>query len=156
MGARYHTFDEASAGRIGDAVRWVEEFILEEGVDLDNGTDDGATLGNIEDQGETSNQNTFALLVNIAEWDVGTTQTFTNSYDVTRQVTNTTTDAEGNQVTETTEETETITETITASNPFADAAGGKGVIVNCGVGGWVLVAATCKEDADEEDSNGRA
>ena len=142
--ARFHGFDAGSVARIGDAVRWVEEFTSEDGIDIGEGADDGATLEDIENQTDTSGGGNFAKLVSIGDWDAGTTQSFTDSYEVTT----TTTDDEGNETTT----TETVTESITASNPFGNAAAGTGVIINCGADGWVLIAATCKEDDEDEES----
>lgn len=124
--ARLHTFDAGSVKRIGNAVRWVEEYVEENGIDLNAGAE-STEVTDIENQGEGAGGNNFARLVSIGEWAAGSSQTFT------------VTDDEGNS------------ETVTATNPFADAGAGSGVIINCGPDGWVLIAATCKED-DEETS----
>lgn len=124
--ARLHTFDAGSVKRIGNAVRWVEEYVEENGIDLNAGAE-STEVTDIENQGEGVGGNNFARLVSIGEWAAGSSQTFT------------VTDDEGNS------------ETVTATNPFADAGAGSGVIINCGADGWVLIAATCKED-DEEQS----
>ncbi|MBL6910620.1 MAG: hypothetical protein ISR34_09380 [Pirellulales bacterium] len=122
--AKLHTFDAGSVKRIGNAVRWVEEYVAEDGIDLNAGAE-STEVTDIENQGEGVGGNNFARLVSISDWSQGSSKTFTL------------TDTEGNS------------ETITASNPFADAGAGSGVIVNCGDAGWVLVAATCKEDDDD-------
>jgi len=121
--AKLHTFDAGSVKRIGSAVRWVEEYVAQDGIDLNKGVET-TEVTDIENQGEGVGGSNFARLVSISNWSQGSTQSFT------------VTDAAGN------------TESVTASNPFADAAAGSGVIVNCGAAGWVLVAATCKDDDD--------
>lgn len=126
--AKLHTFDAGSVSRIAKTVRWVEEFTSEDGIDLNAGSE-GSELTDIENLGEGAGGNNFARLVSISDWPQGSTKTFS------------TTDDDGNS------------ESVTASNPFADAVAGSGVIVNCGADGWVLVAATCKEDEADEDTS---
>ena len=127
--ANLHAFDGASVKRIGSAVRWVEEFTNEDGVDLNEGVNAETDLEDIENQGEDGGAGNFARLVSIGDWAKGSTKSFT------------TTDADGNS------------QTVTASNPFADAGAGSGVIVNCGASGWVLVAATCKDEDEDDDTS---
>jgi len=119
--AKLHTFDAGSVSRIAKTVRWVEEFTSEDGIDLNAGSE-STELTDIENLGEGAGGNNFARLVSISDWPQGTTKSFSA------------TDADGNS------------QSVSASNPFADAAAGSGVIVNCGASGWVLVAATCKDE----------
>lgn len=118
--AKLHTFDAGSVSRIAKAVRWVEEFTSEDGIDLNAGSE-STELTDIENLAEGA----FAQLVSISDWPQGSTKSFS------------TTDGDGNSA------------SVTASNPFGNAAAGTGVIINCGADGWVLIAATCKEDEEE-------